>query len=60
MPELTDDYRQIFLRGVPMLDLQGRPFGVINLDTQNPMKRFTDEDLELLLAKTPAKIGQDH
>jgi serine phosphatase RsbU (regulator of sigma subunit) len=35
---------------VPMLDLQGRPFGVINLDTQNPMKRFTDEDLELLLA----------
>lgn len=35
---------------VPMLDLQGKPFGVINLDTQNPMKRFTDEDLELLLA----------
>ncbi|MCA9060468.1 MAG: PP2C family protein-serine/threonine phosphatase, partial [Planctomycetaceae bacterium] len=26
------------------------PFGVINLDTQNPMKRFTEDDLELLLA----------
>lgn len=35
---------------VPMLDLQGNAFGVINLDTQNPMKRFTDEDLELLMA----------
>ncbi len=35
---------------VPLLNLEGEPFGVINLDTQNPMKRFTDEDLELLLA----------
>lgn len=35
---------------VPLLDLEDRPFGVINLDTQNPMKRFTDEDLQLLLA----------
>jgi sigma-B regulation protein RsbU (phosphoserine phosphatase) len=35
---------------VPLLDLQGEPFGIINLDTQNPLKRFTDEDLELLLA----------
>lgn len=35
---------------VPLLDLEERPFGVINLDTQNPMKRFTDDDLQLLLA----------
>lgn len=35
---------------VPMLDLEEQPFGVINLDTQNPMKRFTDDDLQLLLA----------
>ena len=35
---------------VPMLDRQGNVFGVINLDTQNQMKRFTDEDLELLMA----------
>jgi len=35
---------------VPMLDLDDQPFGVINLDTQNPMKRFTDDDLQLLLA----------
>lgn len=35
---------------VPMLDLEEQAFGVINLDTQNPMKRFTDDDLQLLLA----------
>lgn len=35
---------------VPMLTIEGEPFGVINLDSQNPMKRFTDDDLELLLA----------
>lgn len=35
---------------VPMLSLDGEPFGVISLDTQNPMKRFTEDDLELLLA----------
>ncbi|MCA9037722.1 MAG: SpoIIE family protein phosphatase [Planctomycetaceae bacterium] len=35
---------------VPLLDMEGEPFGVINLDSQNPMKRFTDDDLEILLA----------
>ena len=35
---------------VPMLDHEECAFGVINLDTQNPMKRFTDDDLQLLLA----------
>ena len=35
---------------VPLLDHSENPFGVINLDTQNPMKRFTDDDLQLLLA----------
>lgn len=35
---------------VPLLGLQGDAFGVINLDTQNPISRFTQEDLELLLA----------
>ena len=35
---------------VPLLSIEGEPFGVINLDSQNPMKRFTDDDLELLLA----------
>ncbi len=35
---------------VPLLSLQGTAFGVINLDTQNPIKRFNQEDLELLLA----------
>lgn len=35
---------------VPLLNIEGDAFGVINLDTQNPMKRFTEEDLELLLA----------
>ena len=35
---------------VPMLDMEGEVFGVISLDTQNPLKKFTEEDLELLLA----------
>jgi len=35
---------------VPLMDLENVPFGVINLDTQNPIKRFNEEDLELLLA----------
>lgn len=35
---------------VPLLDLSGQPFGIINLDTQNPVKLFTEGDLELLLA----------
>lgn len=35
---------------VPLLNMETEPFGIINLDTQNPMKRFTEEDLELLLA----------
>ena len=35
---------------VPLLDLEGNPSGIINIDTQNPLKRFSEEDLDLLLA----------
>ncbi len=35
---------------VPMLDLEGNPSGIINLDTQNALRKFTQEDLDLLLA----------
>jgi serine phosphatase RsbU (regulator of sigma subunit) len=35
---------------VPMMDMEDHPFGVISLDTQNPLKRFNEEDLDLLLA----------
>lgn len=35
---------------VPMLDLQGEPVGVINIDTQNPMMQFRNEDLEIMVA----------
>lgn len=35
---------------VPLLNIEGEPFGIISLDSQNPMKRFTEDDLELLLA----------
>ncbi|HEV7999114.1 MAG TPA: SpoIIE family protein phosphatase [Planctomycetaceae bacterium] len=35
---------------VPMLGLDGVPMGVINLDTQNVLSRFTKDDLDLLLA----------
>lgn len=35
---------------VPMLGLNGEPLGVINIDTQNPVKQFQNEDLDLLMA----------
>lgn len=35
---------------VPLLSLQGEPMGVINIDTQNPISQFRQEDLDLLLA----------
>jgi serine phosphatase RsbU (regulator of sigma subunit)/pSer/pThr/pTyr-binding forkhead associated (FHA) protein len=33
---------------VPMLDLQGEPVGVINIDTENPLTQFRSEDLDIL------------
>ncbi len=35
---------------VPLLGLEGEPMGVINLDTQDVLSRFTRDDLDLLLA----------
>jgi len=35
---------------VPILDLQGDAIGAINIDTQNPISQFKQEDLEILLA----------
>ncbi len=35
---------------VPLLDLEGEPTGVINLDTQNPLHQFKSDDLDLLQA----------
>ncbi|WP_437201638.1 SpoIIE family protein phosphatase [Planctomicrobium sp. SH664] len=35
---------------VPMLDLQGEPVGVINIDTQNPLTQFKSEDLDIMVA----------
>ena len=35
---------------VPMLDLEGNPSGIINIDTQNPITRFQKQDLDLLTA----------
>ncbi len=34
----------------PLLDLKGEPIGVINIDTQNPLNQFKNEDLDLLMA----------
>lgn len=34
---------------VPMLNKQGEPIGVINIDTSNPMAQFSTEDLEILM-----------
>jgi phosphoserine phosphatase RsbU/P len=35
---------------VPLLGLDGDPLGIINIDTQNPVKQFQNDDLDLLLA----------
>lgn len=35
---------------VPMIGIDGEVTGIINLDTQNPIARFTADDLDLLLA----------
>lgn len=35
---------------VPLLGLSGDPLGVINIDTQNPLKQFQNEDLDLLMS----------
>ncbi len=35
---------------VPLLALDNEPMGVINIDTQNPLKQFQQEDLEVLMA----------
>lgn len=35
---------------VPLLSHEGEPMGAINLDTQNPISQFREEDLDLLMA----------
>lgn len=35
---------------VPMLDLQHNVVGIINIDTQNPMMQFKQDDLEIMVA----------
>jgi serine phosphatase RsbU (regulator of sigma subunit) len=35
---------------VPLLGLDGEPLGIINIDTQNPLKQFRPEDLDVLMA----------
>lgn len=35
---------------VPLLGLDGEPLGLINIDTQNPLKQFRTDDLDLLMA----------
>ena len=35
---------------VPLLSHENEPMGVINIDTQNPISQFSEEDLDLLMA----------
>lgn len=35
---------------VPLLGLDGEPMGMINIDTQNPVNQFKNDDLQLLMA----------
>lgn len=34
---------------VPLLDKGGEPIGVLNIDTQNPLSQFTNQDIEILM-----------
>ena len=34
---------------VPLLDKNGEPIGVLNIDTQNPLTQFTNQDIEILM-----------
>ncbi len=43
------DFRIRSVMCVPLCDAQGKAFGVIQLDTQDRSKKFTKEDLDLLL-----------
>lgn len=35
---------------VPMLGLDGEPLGLVNIDSQNPLGQFKEDDLDLLMA----------
>jgi serine phosphatase RsbU (regulator of sigma subunit)/pSer/pThr/pTyr-binding forkhead associated (FHA) protein len=42
------DFRMRSVMCVPLCDPEGKPFGVIQLDTQDRSKKFTQDDLKLL------------
>ncbi len=52
----------------PLLGLDGEPYGIISIDSQNPLGQFTKDDLELLmvvagqasLAHETARLVQSH
>ena len=50
---LSESIANLSIRSVmcaPLLGLDGGVTGIINLDTQNPLAQFTNDDLDLLLA----------
>ncbi len=55
------DFRIRSVMCVPLVNAEGRAFGVIQLDTQDRSKKFTKSDLELLLGvATPAALALDN
>ncbi len=55
------DFRIRSVMCVPLVGVNGKPFGVVQLDTQDRSKRFTQEDLKLLWGvATQAAIALDN
>ncbi len=55
------DFRIRSVMCVPLVGINGKPFGVVQLDTQDRSKRFTQDDLKLLWGvATQAAIALDN
>ncbi|MEI6323848.1 MAG: SpoIIE family protein phosphatase [Gemmataceae bacterium] len=55
------DFRIRSVMCVPLVGVNGKPFGVVQLDTQDRSKRFTQDDLKLLWGvATQAAIALDN
>lgn len=50
MAESIAEFQIRSMMCVPMIDSDRQPIGVLQIDTVNQMSRFTDEDLEVLVA----------
>ncbi len=50
MSQSVFDYQRLTLICAPLMGPTGRPLGILYLDTTDPMRRFTQADLDVLVA----------